>query len=443
MISKIKFKNYIFYTAVFFTLIFILSILMAVRLRALEPPEVENLEGGYLYNIETDTVLFTYNETGAIYPTSTVKLMTGILAIEALGYDLKKEITITDEMIKNIQGNNIALKLGEIVTVEQMLNALLIGSSNDAAQVLAIVVSGSVEKFVAEMNAKAKLIGAENTLYMNPSGLHDDRMVTTAYDTFLIAKYAYGINMLMEISSTPKYVMEETNKSTYRTIYNRNFMVAKNQETRYFYTGAAGMNAGSTTQGGFSVVTTASREGLTYICVVMGSRKIEDDDTTYSYKEAAKLLNWAFENYGFREVLSSSKMICEIPVSLSASVDYVTLVPSESLSVYLPMDIDLENDISFSYKTTSETLDAPIEAGQTAGMITVIYEDKILGTISLITTSSVSRSELLFILSRIQKFTSSRFFKATIISAVILSVIYIISRSVARQKQSKKRNRYR
>lgn len=443
MISKIKFKNYIFYTTVFFTLIFLLSILMAVGLRALEPPEVENLEGGYLYNIETDTVLFAYNENNAIYPTSTVKLMTGILAIESLGYDLKKEITITDEMIKNIQGNNIALKLGEIVTVEQMLNALLIGSSNDAAQVLAIVVSGSVEKFVVEMNAKAKLIGAENTLYMNPSGLHDDRMVTTAYDTFLIAKYAYGINMLMEISSTPKYVMEETNKSTYRTIYNRNFMVAKNQETRYFYTGAAGMNAGSTTQGGFSVVTTASREGLTYICVVMGSRKIEDDDTTYSYKEAAKLLDWAFENYGFREVLSSSKMICEIPVSLSASVDYVTLVPSESLSVYLPMDIDLENDISFSYKTTSETLDAPIEAGQNAGMITVIYEDKILGTISLITTSSVSRSELLFILSRIQKFTSSRFFKSTIISAVILSVIYIISRSVARQKQSKKRNRYR
>lgn len=430
-------------TVIFTALIMFLCTIMAFDSHALELPEDGNMKAGYLYNIETDTVLYTYNENDVIYPTSTVKLMTGILAIEALGSDLAREIIITDEMRKGVAGNNIDLKTGEVVTVENMLNALLIGSSNDAAQVLAITVSGSIEAFVGAMNTKAKEIGAVNTFYMNPTGLHSDGMVTTAYDTFLIARYAYGINMLMEITSTPKYVMEATNKSVYRTIYNRNFMIAKNQETRYYYPGAAGMNAGSTTQGGFSVVTTAMKEGLTYLCVVMGSEKVEKDDTNYSYVEAAKLLDWAFENYGYRQIISSSDMVCEIPVELSTTVDYVTLVPSESLSVFLPMDVDIEKDIIYSYKTISETLQAPVTAGQTAGMITIMYEDKILGSIDLIATSSISRSEFLFILARIQKFTGSRFFIATVISAIILSIVYVIGQSISRHKQAQKRNRYR
>lgn len=438
MVTNFKIKNIFLITSVIF-----FCVVLTLTAYALDPPEVSNLKAGYLYNIETDTVLYSYNENDILYPTSTVKLMTGILAIEALGSDLSRQITVTDEMIKGVQGNNIDLKSGEVVTVENMLNALLIGSSNDAAQVLAVTVSGSIDAFVGEMNAKAKEIGAVNTFYMNPSGLHADGMVTTAYDTFLIAKYAYSINMFMEITATPKYVMEATNRSSYRTIYNKNFMVAKNQDVRYFYNGAIGMNAGSTTQGGFSAVTAATREGLTYLCIVMGSEKLANDETIYSYKEATTLLNWAFENYGYREILSSSDMVCEVPVELSSTVDYVTLVPAESLVVYLPMDVDIESDIIFSHKTNSETLEAPVEAGQTVGMITVTYQDKILGNIDLIATSSISKSEFLFILSRIQKFTSSRFFIATVVAAVILSIVYVIGQAINRNKKAQRRNRYR
>jgi D-alanyl-D-alanine carboxypeptidase len=409
---------------------------------ALEDPEFVNVAAAYLYNIETDTILYTYNENNVLYPTSTVKIMTGIIAIEELGHDLNREITITDAMIKGVMGQNIQLKKGEILTVENLINALLVGGANDAAQALAVTISGSVEGFVAKMNARAKELGAENTFYMNPSGMHNDSMVTTAYDTFLIARHAYGLGLFMEITSNPKYVIGEPSSSSYRTINNRNYMIARNVDLRYYYPLAAGMNAGSTPEGGACVVTTASNEGLTYLCVVMGAENIKGDEAIYSYQTARTLLNWAFENYGYREILSSSEIVCEIPVSLSASVDHVTLVPSEPLSVFLPIDVDIKNEITFSHKTISERLDAPIEAGQTAGMITIIYKDKILGNIDLITTSSISRSEFLFILARIRTFTGSRFFKATIVAVIVLSILYVIIQSIRRQRGKKKRNYY-
>jgi len=410
---------------------------------ALEDPEFVNVTAVYLYNIETDTTLYTYNETQSLYPTSTVKIMTGIIALEELGHDLSRQITITEQMVKGVLGQNIQLKQGEVLTVENLINALLVGGANDAAQALAVTISGTVELFVAKMNARAKELGAENTLYVNPSGMHDPLMVTTAHDTFLIARHAYGIGLFMEITSNPKYTIGEPSLSSYRTINNRNFMVARNQDLRYFYPLAAGMNAGSTPEGGACVVTTASKEGLTYLCVVMGAENIKGDEAIYSYQTARILLNWAFDNYGYREILSNSEIVCEIPVSLSASVDHITLVPSEPLSVFLPVDIDIKNEITFSYKTISEHLDAPIDAGQTAGMITIIYEDRILGNIDLITTSSITRSEFLFILSRISAFTSSRFFKATIAAVAALSVLYVIIQSIRRQRGKKKRNYYR
>ena len=402
-------------------------------------PEVERLEGAYLYNFENDQVLFEYDSSEKVYPASTVKIMTAIVAFETFADALDTQITVTSAMLNEVAGNKIGFYEGEIVTVRQMLNCMLVNSANDAAIILAHACAGSTEAFVELMNDMANELGAYDTYYTNPTGMHSSAMVTTARDTAEIAKYAYGIPGFIEITSTPKYVMEATNRCDFRNIYNRNCMISKYYSVDYYYSGALGMNAGATTQGGYALCAVAedAEDGLTYLAVVLGAEG--EDEVFYNYINAERMLDWAFSSYGYAKVLTTSQMICEIDVNLSSTLDYVTLVPEREISVYLPTSVDLKKDIRYSYNTYEDSVDAPVEAGQEAGTITVIYGDEILGSCALITTSSITRSEFLYFLARVGEFTESRFFRATVVSAVVLSIAYVFIKASIRERRLRRR----
>ncbi len=411
----------------------------AAPVHAAEPPEISHAAAAYLYNFENDTVLYTYNETARLYPASTVKLMTGILALEALGDTPDRTITVTSEMLSKVTGNNIGLVVGEIVTADDMLHALLVNGANDAAQVLAVTVAGSVDAFVSMMNEKAQKLGAYNTHYTNVTGMHSEAMVTTLADTAAIAKYAYALPRFTEITSITKYVMDGTNKKDYRNIFNRNSQLSKYYDTRYYYPESIGMSAGYTSQSGYNIVSVARRDDLTYLAIVMSAE--EYDEQIWSYTNAENMLEWAFDSYGYTEVLSVSERVCELSVALSSTVDYVTLVPANSIVRYLPTDIDPE-EIRLSYNTFDESLTAPVEAGQVCGTVTVTYGVEILGSADLIATVSVTRSEFLFMLERIKAFTASRFFKATIVFAILFSVAYVLIEAHRREKNRRRGNFY-
>jgi len=402
---------------------------------------MDHCVGAYLYNFENDEVLLAEGIDERIFPTSTVKIMTGIVAIEALEDNLQKEIVITEEMLSKSGGNNISLKSGEVVTVEQLLHGMLVNSANDAAIALAYAAYGSVEAFVEKMNEKATRLGAYSTYYANPTGMHNDAMVTTVSDTAIIAKYAYTLPLFMEIVSTPKYVMEATNESDYRNIYNRNCLISKYYNVNYYYSRAIGMNAGSTTQGGYAICAVAEEPatGLTYLAIVMGAESI--DGSLYNYINAIKLFEWAFTSFSYVEVLRADKIVCELPVQLSSTLDYVTLVPENAITVYLPSETVVETDIRYSYNTFTDALDAPVETGQEAGTITVLMGDRILGSCALVTTSSVARSEFLYFLARVRSFTEGRFFKAFVISAIVLTIAYVLINAHLRERRLRKRRR--
>ncbi len=409
-------------------------------LHAAEPPAVEHAAGAYLYNFENDMVLLEYEADKRIYPASTVKLMTGILALEELGGDMDQKITVTSAMLHKVVGNNIALKVGETVTVKDMLHALLVYGANDAAQVLAVSVAGSIENFVTRMNDKAQRIGAYNTYYTNPTGMHSDAMVTTVADTAAIAKYACSLPGFLDITSVMKYVMDSTNKSDYRNLWNRNSQISKFFDTRYFNSDALGLNAGYTVQSGYCIVSVAKRENLSYLCVVMNAE--ENEEAIWSYRNAEILLDWAFDSYAYTEVLSSAERICELPVSLSSTVDHVMLVPAETIVRYLPTDIDPKADIHISYTTHGTSLSAPIEAGQVCGTVTVTWGDDILGSTDLIATSAVGRSEFLYLLQQIREFTEGRFFRATMIFIILFSVLYVLLEARRRERQIRRHRHY-
>lgn len=421
------------------TMLFIAAIPIAADQTADEgvpaEPTVEHAQAAILYNFENDRILYEYNAGETVYPTSTVKIMTAIVAFEHFEGALNTQITITQAMLDEVSGNRIGFTPGEVVTVEQMLNCMLVNSANDAAIILAHACAGSTSAFVKMMNDKAAWIGAYNTNYTNPTGMHDNAMVTTARDTATIAQYAYNIPGFIDMTSTPKYVMEATNLNNFRSIYNRNCMLSNYYSTGYSYSRAVGMNAGATTQGGYAICAVAEdgESGLTYLAVVLGAESV--DDTLYNYVNAINMFDWAYEAYDYVTVLSANKMICELEVNLSSTLDYVTLVPERDITVYMPTSVNVETDIRYSYNTYADSLDAPVEAGQDAGMITVLYGDEILGSCPLITTSSITRSEFLHFLSQVQGFTEGRFFRGTLISIVVLSILYVLIKAGWREKK--------
>ncbi len=409
-------------------------------------PSVELAPYVYLYNFENDTVLFEKGTlSDPVYPTATVKIMSGIVAIEALKDDLDRKITVTSDMLSTVTGNRVGFRAGEIVSCRDMLYCMLVNNANDAAIILAHAVAGSVDEFVNLMNDKAYEIGALSTSYTNPTGMHDNFMVTTTEDTIAIAKYAYNIPLFMEIVGTGKYVMDETNMSDYRNIFNRNNLMSKVYRTDYYYENAIGMNAGNTTQGKYCSVTAArSDDGeLTYLCVIMNTPSIPSEvegemDTFTSYSYAIELFDWAFRSYGYREVLKKGTIVCELPVSLSTVADYVTLVPTESVTVYMPTNVDIKSSVKITH-WAEENVKAPIEKGQVLGWAKVMYEDREIGRVDLVATVDISKSALLETMENISEFAESRFFIATVISAVVFSVLYVLLKARIRQKRLRNR----
>lgn len=406
-----------------------------------ETPDMSHAKAVYLYNVELGRVMAEKNPKESIYPASTVKIMTGLVAIEELGSRISQNVTVTEEMLKGVSGNNIKLKAGETVNLTDMLYATLCGGANDSAAVLAYASCGSMEAFVSEMNEKAKLLGAIDTNYTNVSGMHDPLMVTTAYDTFLVSKAASENGLFTEITSQSKYVMPATNLSEERNIYNKNYLISRYSETKYYNKYAKGLNSGSTSQGGYCLAACTENDGQTYICVVMGADEYEGNISSYTVANA--LLDWAYGSYGYVTVLSTDRLVCEIPVTLSEDVDYVTLRPANNLSVFMPLSVDTEKELVYTHKLTSSSLEAPVEEGQVAGFISVEYNGELLGNVDLVTMNRVGRSEFLYTLKHLRDFSHSRVFIVSVISFALLFTVYILGTAMYRGKSGRHRRHYR
>ena len=173
----------------------------------------------------------------------------------------------------------------------------------------------------------------------------------------------------------------------------------------------------------------------------MGAEEI--DGNVLSYSVANSLIDWAYSSYGYVEVLSSDHLVCEVSVDLSEDVDYVTLRPANELTVFLPLDVDLESELVYSHKVTFPTLEAPVEEGQVAGFITVELDGKVLGTVDLVAMNKVERSEFLYGLKRIRDFTTSRPFIIAAVTFGVLIAVYIFGTAIYRKEPSRRRRRHR
>lgn len=391
----------------------------------------------YLYNLEKNSILFEQNSDKKISPASTVKLMTAMTAYDNIK-DVNKTVTITDKMIGEISGNTMKLKVGENIRIKDLFAGLVCGGYNDAANALAVIACGSVQKFVEAMNAKAIAIGATDIKYVDATGI-DDSAQTTAYDTMLVAKAFMEYELLFELSKSSTYEITGTNVSDIRSLHNRNAMISNYTGSKYLNSEAMGMNAGMTSGGGYCVVTSMKNDDMTYICVVMGGAYDEDNNTVYSYVVANELLNFVSKNFGYRVLLTVDEEINCLPIiGADIKIKEVSITVKEDIKVYLPSDYLDSGHLNVSFAYSEDRLIAPVSKNDTVGKVIVRYNDDIVSVNDLVVAEDVPRDDFMYAMEVIRGVFLKRGFVAGAICFVVLLGGYIYVHS---QKHSYKRRR--
>ena len=259
------------------------------------PKAIANSGSYVVIEKTTGRVLYENNSTQKAYMASTTKILTAITVIN--NFDLKTEVKVPKECV-GIEGSSIYLQEGEIFTVEDLLYGLMLRSGNDAAETLAVTLSGNVESFVNLMNQTAKRLGATQSNFTNPHGLHNDNHYTTAYDLALITSKALSNPSFAKIASCKSYTAIEKTSNIKRTWTNKNKMLFSFQD-------ATGVKTGFTKKAGRCLVSSAKRNGMELICVVLNEQN--------HYEVSKKLLNDAFETYRLIKVIDSKKFDYSIP----------------------------------------------------------------------------------------------------------------------------------
>ncbi len=385
-------------------------------------------KNAYVMNLDTGCVIYEKNGSDAAYPASAVKLMTAIVAYEAID-DLGANVVVSDNVVKQASGSNMSLKENEVLSARDLLYGLLVTGANDAALALAEYTYDSVEDFCEAMNEKAKQIGANNTHFDNVTGFHSDATITTARDMALIAKYFYYIDELFEMSNTTRHTVEKTNKTDVsRTLLNRNLLISRVRSQDYYYQGAGGMSLGSTPEGGVCAVSTVTdkQTNLTYLCVVLGAPEDEsEEDKNFACIDMAALFDYCLANFSLSTVASTTEVVCEMPVKLAANTDHVTLFPKEDIKTLLPKDMVYDTDITVERRIYKESVKAPVYKGDELGEIVVMYKNNaVVGRTKLCAGTSIDRSNVLYFFNRIEMFVSGTWFKVFAITAVVLFGVY-------------------
>ena len=252
-------------------------------------PEIAE-ETGILMEATTGQVLFDKEMDEIRYPASTTKIMTALLILENVK-DLSQTVTFTDVITPDLAPGNstINAQIGEQLTVEECLYGIMLASANEVCTQMAVYVAGSVENFVSMMNKRAAELGCENTHFVNANGLPDPNHYTTAHDLARILAAAIQNEDFCRISGSASYTIPPTNMTPYsRNLENSNALI---KEGEYHYEGVIAGKTGHTEAAKNTLVTAASRDGMTLVCVVLRS------DGENRFIDTVSLFDYGFNNF--------------------------------------------------------------------------------------------------------------------------------------------------
>ena len=338
-------------------------------------------EAAILIESTTGKVLYSKNAEQTMYPASTTKILTAILALEHLS--LNQKLTASYEAVMSIPSgySNAAIQVGESLTVKELLEVFLVHSANEAGYILAENISGSFSSFADLMNKKAEEIGCTNTHFTNPSGLHDPNHYTTAYDLSLIAKYSMKNESFRNFVSMPSCTIVATDKYEERYFKNTNEML--NSKSKYYNENIIGIKTGYTSQAQNCLISGFKKDDMELISVVLGApASVGTKGTSGKYTDTQALFDYGIENYSHKNIASAGQIITQIEIEHATSdTKNLDLVIENNIKVLLNNSIDIET-LSPEVKI-NDNISAPIAANTVLGTITynidgLIYSSNLL-----------------------------------------------------------------
>ena len=436
--------------SLFLSFVLLLPLFGAFNADAYEDFDLD-AKAGLLIEADTGEILYEKNAHQENYPASLTKVMVALLVFEAIDEGrlaLTDSVTATETAFEGLSsdGSTANIVPGETMTVEQLLNCMLIVSANEACNILGEHIYGSVDAFVARMNERAAELGCEHTHFANATGLHNSQHYTTAWDLYLITREAMKHEKFMEICNSKSYTVPATNMTEKpRELHSTNFLISNWRARGYVYRDAQGIKTGSTPEAGYCLISSALRGSRHMISVVLGAERVTLEDgvtiQTRSFSETSRMFDWGFDNFSRRDILSSADLIQEVPVALSSEASYVATHAAEDLSCLLPNNIEPE-DLERTVTLKSETVDAPVAAGDVLGTLTLSYKDTVYGETELLALNDVSASWFLTAQRRVVDFFAKPLVKVLLVVLVLLIVGLIVYTTMFSRRRRYGRRRY-
>lgn len=376
----------------------------------------------------TGKIIYEKNAYEKMYPASITKIMTAILTLE--NCNLTDTATVSVNAIKSVpNGYSVAyLQVGEELTINQLLHVLLIPSANDAANVLAEHIAGSVDSFCSMMNTKAHEIGCLNTNFVNPSGIHNENHYSTAYDLSLIARYAMNNETFRNIVKTTSYTLPSTNKWAKNDRYftNTNSLIKPDNRDavdNYYYKYCIGIKTGYTDASKECIAACIKKDDLEFISVILGSDKTENG-LSARYIDCKTLFNYAINNYSIYKINDANSVLKQVDVlNGTLSSRALDVVVEDEISVVKNNLTDISSispNVEINFPLT-----APISKNSIIGKITYNIDGAEYSS-NLLAGSDVEESNYL-----------NLFFKI-----ILLALILFIAFEILHIKK-KKKNKYK
>jgi len=352
-------------------ILLIFLVILGIQTTSLATEININSQAAILVEVSTGRIIYEKNSTKQMYPASTTKIMTAILVIE--NCDLTEIVTVKESALSNIPTGYVTcnLQIGEEISINDLLYALMVPSANDAAYVLAEHVGGSVEEFSNMMNNKAEELGCMSTHFVNPNGIHSNSHYTTAYDLYLIASYAMKNETFKNLVTTTEYTLPATNKypTDDRILKTTNDLINPNRNN--YYKNAIGIKTGYTSQAGNCLVAEASRDGLEFISVILNGDK---NNSSIRYTDTIKLFDYAYDNFTLTKIIEKDSIVNTIEIeNATKETKSLDLIIDESITVINNKSIDMNNVIPEI--SLNENLEAPISARTVIGTIKYKVDD--------------------------------------------------------------------
>ena len=338
-------------------ILIILTLFIFINVKAIEI----NSKNAILYNMNDESVIYEKNSDEIVQIASLTKIVTAITVIENIE-DLNEEVIITSEMLKGLDGYAKAgFKVGDKLTYLDLLYALMLPSAADAAQILAIQTSGSIEEFSNLMNQKVSEIGVTNSKFDNPIGKDSENNYSTAKDLSKILIYSLKNDTFKTIFNTNSYKIESLNKIVKKTIthYNTDTSLIGGSKTGFTY------------EAGRCLASTTTLDGVDYLLITLGA----DINSEYHAIDTVNLYDYYSKTYGYIKILNKDQLIKTIKVKHSKTKTY-DIKSIDDVELYLEKTI-LKENLIYKYEGIEE-LNKDIKKGEKIGKVSVLNNNKII-----------------------------------------------------------------